>query len=351
MNIELGGSADYSLTWKQAVPSASVHTITRLHINQPAVAFTITADGTTNNLNDVTVNINYYYHSASSDNIYPPVLTAADDSSLNFTAAIAVQECSLTGDNFAGGSSDDGSANNPWQIDNDIRLDLMSRLVNDTTTYTAYSDDHYSLTANINMGVPEAPWAEGSLHPNANINGFIPIGKTTDASGTAIANQINRFRGQLGCAVSAYTISNLYISNTNSDEGGGYGGWYIGLFGVLTNGAVITNCTLSNVNIMGYQYVGGLAGYIHASNASGSNTILGGNAIIGVSISATKDSAGGIAGYMYAAGSSTGTMLNSNRISGASISGKYHAGGIAGKLISSNNGSSSNAITGGSITV
>ncbi len=309
--------------------SSSPYTTIPACTKPPSSVFTIAADSTTNFLDEVSAGIYYYYSYIDlTYNTHAPVLTAADDSVLNFLTTIAIAKCNT----FADG---DGTLDNPWEIDNDIRLDLMSRIVNDDS---AYKDDHYVLTADIDMGIPEAPWAEDSTHPQANTNGFIPIGKT------------NRFSGQLDCAYNAnpYAISSLYISNA--------GGSQLGLFGFLTNGAVIINCTLSDPKLTGYQYTGGFAGYVHVSNNTSKSVVMSSNTITGGSITTKSHYAGGIAGYVKNSnsGDDYSIVMNSNTITDVSITAKSnYAGGIAGRLIRNNSSSISldnNSVSGGSFT-
>ncbi len=174
---------------------------------------------------------------------------------------IAIQECTEDSANFAGG---DGSQDNPYEIDNDLRLELMSRLVNrwQSGDTEDYRDDYYVLTADLDLKITGAPWASG--------NGFTPIGKTPNVSSASIDSQTNDFSGQLDC--NSFTISNLYISNTNHSASAGYEGNYIGLFGVINNNAVITNCTLENIDLHGHGFVGGLVGWHHSGSISG-NTL------------------------------------------------------------------------------
>ncbi len=314
--------------------------------NPTSSIFTIATDGTTNYFANVSGRVNYYYNSAiDANNTNTIVLTADDGSSLDFTGAIAVQKC----DSFAGG---DGSAGNPWQIDNDMQLDLMSRLINNddaaTATYSDYGDDAYILTANIDMSIPEAPWAEGSLHPNANTNGFIPIGKSVNPIGLSVSHQSNSFKGQLNCEANntRYAIANLYINNTNDTAAENTEGVFIGLFSVLTNGAVITNCTLENASITGYQIVGGIAGYAYSSNNE--NISIGSNIVANSSITANSSRVGSIVGVIYSVQNSS-IVISSNAVTNGNVStGNSYAGGIIGASTSS--GTSTNTISGNTVT-
>ncbi len=240
----------------------------------------------------------YYDSSMGTNNQRPLAITATltDSSAIKFTGFIVtVQACST----FAGG---DGSMTSPYQVDNAFRLNLMSQRVNGND-HNSYGSAYYTLTADINMGMPDVPWAAG--------NGFVPIGKTTNAAHFAIVEQVHPFSGHLDC--NSHTLSDLYISNTANTASG----HYIGLFGVITTGAVIANCVLSNVSIDAYSHTGGLVGY----QVSG---MLSSNAVIASSITATIGTAGMLVGQNY-----NGTVIHNfaaGRVKG-------EGGGLIGGLI------------------
>ncbi len=75
------------------------------------------------------------------------------------SVAVTVQDCTADGANFAGGTGAD--ADNAWEIDNDLRLDLMSRLVNGDSVGDIYRDKHYTLTADMDMNNANALWGNG----------------------------------------------------------------------------------------------------------------------------------------------------------------------------------------------
>lgn len=91
--------------------------------------------------------------------------------------------------------------------------------------------------------------ASGSTELNEGA-GFEPIGMTGDA-----------FTGTFDGA--GYTISDLFIDRSTTD--------YIGLFGDV-DGATITDCVLTGVDMTGDDKVGGLAGYVDDSTITGSST-------------------------------------------------------------------------------
>ncbi len=253
---------------------------------------------------------------------------------------------------FAGGS---GTAGDPWQIDNDLRLDLMSRLINDSAFHSTYGNDYYTLTAAIDMGITAAPWAKDSTHPNAYANGFVPIGRTADDANIAVllGSQANFFYGQLNCASggSSYAISNLYISNAAAAvKDVSDGGNYIGLFGIVVNDAVITNCTLTNANITGYNFVGGIAGFVYNSSSS---TTLNHNTVTNTDISGNSG-VGGIAGYSLGTNSSSSITLDNNTITDVDLTANFSVGGIVGSAFSYANNHSSlstNSVIRGTFTI
>ncbi|BBM89116.1 hypothetical protein COTS27_00809 [Spirochaetota bacterium] len=158
---------------------------------------------------------------------------------------------------------DVGTAANPWQVDSALRLNLVAELVNETND--VYGDDHYRLTADVDLGEVEAPWSEaksgsgdGNSDGAGNYGGFIPIGTTRNAV-NSFGSHTSRFRGTFDC--NNQTISNLYISNTRTNVTNN--GNYKGLFGIV-DGGVISNCQLRNVKIIGNAYLGGLAGVVAA---------------------------------------------------------------------------------------
>ncbi len=272
----------------------------------------------------------------STTNTMLSAIAITTDGQSTSVATIAIQVQLSECNNFADG--DGTSTTTAWEINNDMRLDLMSRLV---ASSSSYRDDYYKVTANIDLGQTSAPWAE-----NTGGSGFTPIG-TTD---------LLPFTGNMNCA--NYTISNLYINRSSEDN--------IGLFGVITNNnAIVANCTLSDAKVTGNNSVGGIVGF-QADGTISSNTVSGGaitattnyaggivgyqsngttsdNTNSGGAITATNNHAGGIVGYQ-----SNGTISN-NTVSNATIIATSYAGGLVGKqysgTISSNTVSGDSAIT------
>lgn len=106
------------------------------------------------------------------------------------------------------------------------------------------------------------------------IGNWVPIGR--------YVGTITPFKGTFDG--NGYTISNLYINDSTIT------GKYVGLFGYVFTGE-IKNLTLTNINIIGNQYTGGLLGYADGTvNISNCNTY-------GSISSSNQNYCGGIVAY------------------------------------------------------
>jgi hypothetical protein len=191
---------------------------------------------------------------------------------------------------FAGG---DGSPNNPYQIATAGQLNEVRN----------YLDKHFILTADINLDV--APYNTGK--------GWKPIG-----------NNISSFDGNVNG--NGHTIDGLFINRPSTD--------YVGLFRI-TNGATIESVGLTNVDVTGDEYVGGLVG-LNFDNSFITNSYATGN------VTGTED-VGGLVGVnaesssildSYATGSVTGDGVNGGLVGlnwNSSITSSYATGSVTGK--------------------
>lgn len=169
-------------------------------------------------------------------------------------------------DSFAGGT---GTTEDPYQIGTAAQLKVLADLVNSGNT--AYNGASYKLTANIDLS---------------------SICGSEKGNWTPIGNSSYSFRGSLDG--NGKTISGLYIDARNSD--------YQGLFGNLSGGSCkIKDLTLTQVNVIGDEYVGAIAGYVSGAAITGC-TVIG-------QVSGNK-SCGAIAGY-----------VSSDNVSGNEVSG------------------------------
>ncbi|MDX1901138.1 MAG: YDG domain-containing protein, partial [Gammaproteobacteria bacterium] len=184
----------------------------------------------------------------------------------------------LTAGTFLRATSGNGNSNTtPWLLNDIFGLQGMATLIT----------KHFKLANNIN-GTGTANWNSGT--------GFVPIG----TNGTN-KNFTGSFNGN------GYTISSLTINRAGSD--------YVGLFGFVGTSGVVSNFTLTISQLMGRDFVGGIAGYnkgtIQNYVVSNDNDITG------------RDYVGGIAGY------NTGTIEDVTS-SNNDIYGDDNLGGIAG---------------------
>src|SRR5574344_664730 len=181
---------------------------------------------------------------------------------------------------------------------------------------------------------------------NTALNGKYELGSNIDASATSAWNSngsggyygfnpigdfSNNFNGTFDGL--GHTISDLYI-NRNSTT-------YVGLFGYINNSSTVKNIGLTNVDITGNLYVGGLAGenngLIQNSYASGS---VNGNEQVGGLVGRNwgggrvqnSYSTGTVEGNIQAGGlvgRSQGSTIE-NSYSNGSVNGNLHVGGLVG---------------------
>ncbi|BBM89245.1 hypothetical protein COTS27_00940 [Spirochaetota bacterium] len=258
-------------------------------------------------LSEVEVPAPYYDSTTAANNTNTRSVTATKgESNSTFNFNIIIQPCVVSALLGSGTESD------PWQINSDLQLNLVSELVN--VANSIHADDHYILTADIDLKIADAPWSGGF--------GFTPIG-TTSVMSANFNDHTNRFAGTFDCR--GNIISNLYISNTNH-QNTATNGFNKGLLGYATNGAVIRNCGLVNVDILAKETVGGLVG-----NAQGIR--IERSFVQGV-IRGTDEPIGGLAGL-----ASLNTMIVESYVAGevtnisraAKVIGSLDTGGLIGR--------------------
>lgn len=132
----------------------------------------------------------------------------------------------------------DGSAEKPFRISTPAGLDLLAQRVNSGTgdEYAAsgYSGIHFLQTANLTY--------DG-----------------TENNYTAIGTSSNPFSGHYDGGEK--TISGIHINKTGTDLNADC---YQGLFGYV-DGGTIERLALAGSTIVGYRYVGGIAGYLNGT--------------------------------------------------------------------------------------
>ncbi len=210
---------------------------------------------------------------------------------LLFVIVIGGNLC-LIGGNYSGG--DGTTPETAYQIATQADLIELSVSQDDWASYFIQVAD-----IQFNPDETQVDWDGDGIneHPGDDAYGFIPIG-----------NENTKFTG--GFNGQGYTIDELYINRTSGN--------YVGLFGWVngTNGTVLENINLTNVDIAGNQYVAGLAGIcmeVTAENCSVSGDINGEN-----------DYAAGLIGF------SIGGSMISDCQAGCNIAGHSMIGGILG---------------------
>ncbi len=204
---------------------------------------------------------------------------------------------------FAGGS---GTEDDPYQIATGAQIAYLATLINGSSNST-YCSCYYILTADIDLN---------------NIS-WTPIGYVS----------LYCFKGTFDG--DGHIISNLYMSSTSL---------YGGLFGMVRV-ATIKNVTLSNCNITGYMYSGGIVGYVQGMSTVIQNCTVSGSVSCVQTSSTNPCIAGGIVGN----GNYTSLIgcVNNAAVTVSSI-GKLYAGGLAGSLI---NGTISSCCNNGSVAI
>jgi hypothetical protein len=186
----------------------------------------------------------------------------------------------ISGNVFAYSGLGDGSAGNPYQIENVADFQQLS-------TTPADWNKSFILTADINL--------TGLTFINA------PIAPDTITDGPFQGTPFTGIFDGKGHVIS-------YLTITTSTQ------YYIGLFGKVGSGSQIRNLGVENVNITGYFFVGGLVGVnngtVTACYATGS-------------VSGTSDYVGGLVGE------NNGSSLTGCYATG-SVSGANYIGGLAG---------------------
>ncbi len=189
---------------------------------------------------------------------------------------------------FAGGS---GTTEDPFQVANANQLNAINN--------SCFLHLKFIQTADIDMNI--APYNTGA--------GFTPIGFTPIEGSVYFYGTYNG---------NGYKISNLYINSPQM--------YPVGLFNVIS-GAMLSNIKLQNVDITGYQDVGGLVG-INDSSSLISNSYSTGVVRGGVQV-------GGLVGLNRATISNSYSRVNvtattsENSYSGGLIGGSYGSSSVS----------------------
>ena len=238
-----------------------------------------------------------------------------------------------------------GSGNSlaPFQITNIYQLQAIAGFDHTGTPLSSsiftngsylYGDDvtqqlsaFYLLNSDIDAAITRN-WNPTSNDDDEAAAGFIPIGNCTDSS--CLSLQSNAFSGQF--YGSSHKIKNLFINRPNTDQ--------IGLWGAIGKQAKIDRVSLEDVNIVGRDMTGSLAGFNLGGSilmASASGRVAGQNQVGGI-IGRTLGNITGAytSGTIYGsesiggiAGQASGTINSIYSI--AKVSGRDNIGGLIGE--------------------
>ena len=183
---------------------------------------------------------------------------------------------------FAG----NGTIGDPYQIQTAADLAQLATVINAGTSPYSDADKHYKLINDLDLSDYGSDFNDGK--------GWITIGTAAPIN--------NPFSGVFDG--DNKKITGLYINNNAPQN------WNMGLFGYIKNGT-IKNLGVENVNIIGDNYIGGIAGtalYSEITNCYSTGNLNG------------KDAVGGVIGCLsqciitdcY----STGTVNGDNRVGG-----------------------------------
>lgn len=200
----------------------------------------------------------------------------------------------------------------------------FAALVNDATNPNSFNDYTVSLAADFDMNNQVFPQIGSAQRSSSKANGNSFQG-TFDGQGHTISNVklagstnasdavgfIGNLDGEKG-AFQNVTFSNLQIDGGSSEQ--------VGLVGLVTNGATISNVSVSSGNITAAQAVGAIAGRVLSSG-----TVK--NCNNNASITSSSSNAGGIVGAAYYTTEGTSMTISGCNNTGA-VSGQSQ--GVAG---------------------
>jgi hypothetical protein len=200
---------------------------------------------------------------------------------------------SVSGQTATAPSSGSGTASDPYEI---ATLENLYWIADNSSRW----DKHYVQTADIDAS-PTSSWFSGK--------GWDPIGDgNKDFTGS--------YDGQ------GYTIDDLFMDRTSSSNKGQ------GLFGRIED-ATISNLGLKNLDITGYEHVGGLVGRVDfGSKTTNTSTITGCN--VTGKVEATYATVGGMVGSLR----NGALILNSYSTASVTQTGGFNeiAGGLVGEI-------------------
>ena len=234
-----GAQALYSLTLPSGVTLNRTPEATLPGTGNATYTTGADIDGTPYAFSGATVTLNY-----SGDVpfgkavVYSATAGTIDGSTLTMPAADVTVSATLVDNLWGDAYGADGSAEKPFRISTPADLDLLAQRVNSGTgdDYAAsgYSGIHFLQSANL-------------------------IYDGTENNYTAIGTSSHPFSGHYDGGKK--TIRGININKTGTDANADC---YLGIFGYV-DGGTIERLALAGSTIVGYRYVGGIAGYLNGT--------------------------------------------------------------------------------------
>ena len=223
-----------------------------------------------------------------------------------------------------------------WQDSTIFRYLISGTTLTSGTTYYIYArsaqgDNHFAGAPSVTpiATLPSGDGTQGNPFRIWNVNDLLEVGRGNEHNGGVwAANSHYRLmvdidltgRGSwspipLFAGIfdgNGHTIAGLTINSTSNEQG---------MFAHIDGGTVL-NLALTNVNVRGYQYVGGLVGRIVRGRIE--------NVFVSGVVSGTSDSIGGIVGRINAPGGTAYAVSIYGSLSLTTVSGRNGVGGIVG---------------------
>jgi len=209
----------------------------------------------------------------------------------------------------------DGTIGNPYQIRTAAELARLAVLVNQQTAPYANANKSYKLMDDLDLSAYAAGTGWTPIGTNARPFKGIFDGDGRKIAGLAINRPNSDDQGLFGAVGSGASVQNLGVTNANI-----VGKRYVG--GITGNAVgMVKNCYVTG-SVRGVNTIGGIAGYVDETQSASNGTVQ--NCYVSANVGGTGNYIGGIAGYV------DGTVKNSYAL--GSVNGNSDIGGVAGHV-------------------
>lgn len=209
-----------------------------------------------------------------------------------------------------------GTEADPYQIGTAADLVQLAEWCNDPTSTTRghFAGKHFKLMADIDMSTADDFLGIATSHRDqaAATNSTYYFAGVFDGGGHRIKNM----------TINGINIKTDGTLNTSTGKNGSRN--YIGLFGIVARSGEVKNVTIDkSCKIIGYGYVGGIAGYLHY----GSKIV---NCVNEADITGYNTYVGGIVGEQLKSATQAETLIDNCLNTGNVLCHNCYVGGIAG---------------------